>query len=97
MRHLLIAMTLFTSGCALRNAYPIGGAIVGGGAGAIAGPAGGAVGAGVGYGVGKIAALSDEKKELIGALSQGDVEGLIAAGMGKQKGFMDSAIDTNKS
>ena len=72
------------------------GAVVGGGAGSLAGPMGAGIGAGAGAATGQLLAGDEELKQAhqtIGALSRGDVEGLIAAGMGQQKGFMDEALD----
>ena len=34
-----------------------------------------------------------DAKDTIEAISQGDVEALVAAGLGQQKGFMDEALD----
>ena len=94
MRTFALAFFLF-NGCA--SLYPIGGAIVGGGAGSLAGPAGAAIGAGAGAATGQILAKDEdlkEAKDTIKAISKGDVEALVAAGIGQQKGFVDSAIDT---
>ena len=95
MKALLITMTFFATSCSMHQMYPVGGAIVGGGAGSVAGPVGGALGAGVGYGAGKIASLTSEKRELIGALSEGDVSKLVELQMqeAKQSGFFDSILD----
>ena len=60
------------------------------------GPVTAAAAAGVGVMAGEMAKGNDElkqAKQTITALSKGDVEGLIAAGMGEQKGFMDEALD----
>ena len=60
------------------------------------GPVTAAAGAGVGVMAGEMAKGNDElkqAKQTISALSKGDVEGLIAAGIGKQRGFMDEALD----
>ena len=83
-----------TSGCA--SFYPIGGAILGGGAGSLAGPAGAAVGAGAGAAAGQILAQDREAtdlKEQLKAITQGDVQKLIALQAGKSKGAFDKVID----
>ena len=92
----MIALILGTTGCSMRPLYGPLGAAVGGGAGSRAGPMGAVVGAGAGAATGQLLAGDQELKkaqQTIGALSRGDVEGLIAAGMGQQKGFMDEALD----
>ena len=47
-----------------------------------------------GYSAGKVAQISAKHKGTIKALSEGDIEALVAAGLGEQKGFMDEALDT---
>ena len=77
----LIPIFLLLAGCSLRNlvtpAASVGGAAVGG----IAGPGGAALGAGVGYASGKIYELTEDKEELVEALTHGDVEGIVRANM----------------
>ena len=96
MKHLIILAPLLFASCSMRPLYGPLGAALGGGVGSIAGPAGAAIGAGAGAAGGQLLAGDQELKkaqQTIGALSRGDVEGLIAAGMGQQKGFMDEALD----
>ena len=96
MKHLLtVFLVLFFSSCSLRDTYPIAGAVAGGGAGSlVGGPAGGAVGAGLGYGAGKLGQLADENKDLVKAITEKDVQAMLEAGMGQQKGFIQEALDT---
>ena len=95
MKHWAIIPLLLMGGCSTASFYPvagsIGGAAIGG---AVGGVPGGAVGAGLGYGAGKMGKLAHENKELVKSLSKGDVEGMLAASMGKQKGFVEEALDT---
>ena len=99
MKYLLITMTLLLTSCSIRTFYPTMGGVSGALAGAaISGgnPMAASAGAGAGVLVGELAKGNEDLKQAqqtIGALSRGDVEGLIAAGMGKQKGFMDEALD----
>lgn len=96
MKYLLIVMVFFTASCSMRTFYPTLGGVVGGAAGSMGGPVTAAAGAGVGVMAGEMAKGNDElkqAKQTISALSKGDVEGLIAAGIGKQRGFMDEALD----
>jgi hypothetical protein len=85
--------------------YPIGGAVIGGGIGSIGGPGGAALGAGAGAAVGEIlegdGELKDvkeevvEAREVIQALSSGDVDKLVQKKLEEQKdaGFFDSILD----
>ena len=96
MKHLVMAVPLLFCSCSMRTFYPTMGGVVGGAAGALAGPVTAAAGAGAGVMAGELMKGNEdlqEAKDTITAISKGDVEGLIAAGMGKQKGFMDEAID----
>ena len=100
MNHLFAISLLLMGGCSMRALYPTMGAVVGGGAGGIAGPMGAAVGAGAGAAAGQLLAGDEDLKaakaqpqQVIASLSKGDVEGMLAAAAGKQKGFVDEAID----
>ena len=100
MNHLFAMSLLFKGGCSMRPLYPTIGAVAGGGAGGIAGPMGAAVGAGAGAAAGQLLAGDEDLKaakaqtqQVIASLSKGDVEGMLAAAAGKQKGFVDEAID----
>jgi|LUMF01.1.fsa_nt_gb hypothetical protein len=95
MKRLLIAfLVLSFTGCAIRDAYPIAGAVAGAGGGAaIGGVPGAVIGSGVGYGAGKLGQLADKNKELVKAITEKDVQAMLEAGMGRQRGFIDSAID----
>jgi len=91
-RLLIILLILPFAGCS--SIYPVGGAMIGGGAGSLAGPAGAAIGAGVGYGAGKLGQLASDNKDLVKAVTKGDVAAMVAAASGKNQGFMDEALDT---
>ena len=96
MKALSIFAVFLLGGCSVRSFYPTIGGVVGGAAGSIGGPVVAAASAGAGVMVGEMAkgnADLEEAKDTIKALSKGDVEGLIAAGLGEQKGFVDNAID----
>ena len=96
MNYLFAIALLFLCGCSFRALYPTAGAVIGGGAGSVVGPLGGAIGAGAGAATGQLLAGDEElqdAKDTITAISRGDVEGLIAKASGKQKGFVDEAID----
>jgi len=97
MKHWAIIPLLLMSGCSMRSFYPTMGGVVGAAAGgAIGGPVAAGVAGGAGVMAGELMkgnADLKEAKDTITAISKGDVEGLIAVGMGKQKGFVDNAID----
>ena len=96
MKRLLIAfLVLSFTGCAIRDAYPIAGAVAGAGGGAaIGGVPGAVIGSGVGYGAGKLGQLADENKDLVKAITEKDVQKMLELSLGKQKGWMESALDT---
>ena len=96
MKYLFIAMTLTLGGCS--SLYPVGGAILGGGAGSFGGPVTAAMGAGAGATAGQLLAGDKElkkAKEEIKALSTGDVNKLVQMRMEEAKdgGFFDSVLD----
>jgi H+/Cl- antiporter ClcA len=62
-------------------------AVVSGAAvGSIAGPGGAALGSGIGYAMGEVYTLKDENKQLVTAITTGDVRGIVAAQMKGQEG-----------
>lgn len=60
--------------------------ITGAAVGGIGGPGGAALGAGVGYATGELYTLRDENKQLVTAITTGDVRGIVAAQMKGQEG-----------
>ena len=88
MKHLcIVLLLLLLSSCNMTSLYPVAGAVGGAGAGAAVGGVPGAViGSGLGYGSGKLGQLASENKQL--------VQAMLEAGMGKQKGFFEEALDT---
>ena len=100
MNHIFAMSLLFMGGCSMRALYPTMGAVVGGAAGGVVGPMAAGVGAGAGAAAGQLLAGDEDLKaakaqtqQVIASLSKGDVEGMLAAAAGKQKGFVDEAID----
>ena len=89
-----MVVPLLLSGCA--TLYPIGGAILGGGAGSLAGPFGAAMGAGCGAAAGSMLAGDKElkqTKEELKALTSGDVAKMIELQAGKEQSGFDAVID----
>ena len=85
MNHLFAISLLVMGGCSKRAVYPTMGAAVGAGAGAAAGQ--------LLAGDEDLKAAKAQTQQVIASLSKGDVEGMLAAAAGKQKGFVDEAID----
>ena len=100
--NLIILLVLpVLSSCSMRTFYPTIGAVVGGAGGGLSGgPLGAAAGAGTGAAIGQIAkgegdvqAAKEETKEVIKAISEGDVKRMIEIQAGEQKGTFDKVID----
>lgn len=98
MREFFPVLTLFFGSCSMTSFLPVGGAIIGGGAGSLVGPGGAAIGAGAGAATGQILAGDKklkEAKETIEALTTGDVDALVKKRMEEARdgGFFDSILD----
>ena len=97
-----IAILLFlATSCSWKTLAPTGGAVVGGGLGALGGnPATAMLGAGVGAGVGQIVKESesnDKVDALVGVITKGDVEGLLEQQLEEhQSGFTDFVDQVQK-
>jgi hypothetical protein len=87
MRIILLAMLLTLTGCSMKSfvtpVATVGGATLGAVAG---GPGGAALGAGVAYAGAELWTLEDENKQLVTAITTGDVQGIVAAQMRGQEG-----------
>jgi|TARA_R100000084_G_scaffold57834_1_gene24515 hypothetical protein len=95
MTYLLAIVLLLLTGCKMSSLYPVLGATGGATVGSIGGPVGSGGGALVGYGVGKGAQLMEENQQLsdtVSALSEGDVQALVAAQMGEQQGWVEETM-----
>lgn len=90
---LYILISFYISSCSVKQFYPTAGAITGGSVGALTGnPAIAGLTAGSGALLGEMAkgnAELEEAKETIQALSHGDVEALVAQGMGEHKSLFE--------
>lgn len=94
-RYFIILFLLLASSCKMTSLYPVAGAVAGAGGGAaVGGVPGAVVGSGIGYGAGKLGQLASENKQLVKAITEKDVAAMLEAGMGKQKGFFEEALDT---
>lgn len=94
----LLAMLLLTTGCSLKSLITPAATIPGGASigGALGGPGGAALGSGVGYATGRIYELSDKNKELVTALTSGDVTALVEQGLQTHKSGFDEFTSTIK-
>jgi hypothetical protein len=96
MIHLTPFLMLMLCSCSMRSfitpAATVGGAAVGG----VFGPGGAALGAGTAYAGSRIYELSDEKKELVESITQGDVDALLNAGLAEHKTGFDAFTSTIK-
>ena len=86
MRISLILMLVLLSGCSTKSFITPAATVTGAAVGGIGGPGGAALGAGVGYATGELYTLRDENKQLVTAITTGDVKGIVAAQMKGQEG-----------
>ena len=82
----LFAIMTFTmlTGCTMKSLITPAATITGAAVGGIGGPGGSALGAGIGYAMGEVYTLKDENKQLVTAITTGDVRGIVAAQMKSQ-------------
>ena len=84
---LLAIMTIATlTGCSMKSFVTPAAVVSGAAIGSIAGPGGAALGAGVAYAGAELWTLEDENKQLVTAITTGDVQGIVAAQMKGQEG-----------
>ena len=79
-----IVMLLTLAGCSLKSFITPAATITGAAVGGIGGPGGAALGSGIGYATGELYTLRDENKQLVTAITTGDVQGIVAAQMKSQ-------------
>jgi hypothetical protein len=95
MRLLAIAMLVMLTGCSMKSlitpAATVGGATLGAVAG---GPLGAGLGAGIFYSGSELWTLDDKNKQLVKAITTGDVQGIIKAEMKGQQSTFENAMDT---
>lgn len=80
----------------MKKLYPVAGATIGGGVGAIGGPGTAALGAFAGAATGEVLKSEEDVKEAmekVEALSSGDVEKLVEIGLNEHKGWFETTID----
>jgi hypothetical protein len=80
-----MTLTMLT-GCSMKSLITPAATITGAAVGSIGGPGGAALGAGVAYAGAELWTLDDENKQLVTAITTGDVRGIVAAQMKSQEG-----------
>jgi hypothetical protein len=86
MRLLAIMTLTMLTGCTMRSLITPAATVTGAAVGSIGGPGGAALGAGVAYAGAELWTLDDENKQLVTAITTGDVRGIVAAQMKGQEG-----------
>ena len=94
MRISLLAMLTTLTGCSMRSFVTPAAVVSGAAVGSIGGPGGAALGAGVAYAGAELWTLDDENKQLVTAITTGDVKGIVAAQMKGQQSTIEKATDT---
>jgi hypothetical protein len=86
MRISLIVMLVMLTGCSMKSLITPAATVTGAAVGSIGGPVGAGLGAGVAYAGAELWTLDDENKQLVTAITTGDVRGIVAAQMRGQEG-----------
>jgi len=86
MRPLATAMLIMLTGCSMKSLITPAATVTGAAVGSIGGPGGAALGAGAAYAGAELWTLEDENKQLVTAITTGDVRGIVAAQMKGQEG-----------
>ena len=81
-----LAMFTMLTGCSMKSLITPAATITGAAVGSIGGPGGAALGAGAAYAGAELWTLDDENKQLVTAITTGDVKGIVAAQMKGQEG-----------
>jgi hypothetical protein len=81
----IMTLTMLT-GCTMKSLITPAATITGAAVGSIGGPVGAGLGAGVFYAGAELWTLEDENKQLVTAITTGDVRGIVAAQMKGQEG-----------
>ena len=81
----IMILTMFT-GCSMKSLITPAATVTGAAVGSIGGPVGAGLGAGVAYAGAELWTLDDENKQLVTAITTGDVRGIVAAQMKGQEG-----------
>ena len=86
----ILLLALCLTGCSMRSLIPPAATVSGAAVGGVFGPGGAALGAGTAYAGARIYELSDEKKELVESITQGDVDALLNAGLAEHRTGFDA-------
>jgi hypothetical protein len=86
MRATAIMILTMLTGCSMKSLITPAATVTGAAVGSIGGPVGAGLGAGVAYAGAELWTLDDENKQLVTAITTGDVRGIVAAQMKGQEG-----------
>jgi len=86
MKRISIVMLAMLTGCSMKSLITPAATVTGAAVGSIGGPVGAGLGAGVAYAGAELYTLRDENKQLVTAITTGDVRGIVAAQMKGQEG-----------
>ena len=90
MRLLAIMILATLTGCSMRSFVTPAAVVSGAAVGSIGGPGGAALGAGVAYAGAELWTLEDKNKQLVTAITTGDVQGIVAAQILGQEGKINT-------
>ena len=93
----IIILAICLTGCSMRSLITPAATVSGAAVGGVFGPGGAALGAGTAYAGARIYELSDEKKELVESITQGDVDALLNAGLAEHKTGFEKFTSTIKN
>ena len=94
MRVSLLAMLTMLTGCSMKSLITPAATVTGAAVGGIGGPLGAGLGAGAAYAGAELWTLDDKNKQLVKAITTGDVQGIIKAEMKGQQSSFENAMDT---
>ena len=95
MRSFAILFLIMLTGCSMKSLITPAATVSGATLGAVAGgPLGAGLGAGVFYSGAELWTLDDKNKQLVQAITTGDVQGIIKAEMKGQQSSFEKAMDT---
>ena len=90
----MLTMLTMLTGCSMKSLITPAATVTGAAVGGIGGPLGAGLGAGAAYAGAELWTLDDKNKQLVKAITTGDVQGIIKAEMKGQQSSFENAMDT---
>ena len=90
----MLTMLTMLTGCSMKSLITPAATVTGAAVGGIGGPLGAGLGAGAAYAGAELWTLDDKNKQLVKAITPGDVQGIIKAEMKGQQSSFENAMDT---